>query len=210
VNWHWSDRTSLQSGMTLLACSMVLFGVALLASASLRSQQDNISLTYSAVDRLIAQQAADSALQDAAMSLSITPPDDATISTQGSHHFGDITGQHFPFGGPAQSCAAPEYLIEPLAHSGNAGAPQDEAVPYRYRVTATGLGLSRATSVVLQAEFEVQACTVPKNEDANDKQGESQNSMGNAVQSAEPASGQRDTNCNPYVRRLAWRMLRTT
>jgi hypothetical protein len=41
--------------MTLLACSLVLLGVAMLASASLRSLQDDVSLTYSTIDRLLAQ-----------------------------------------------------------------------------------------------------------------------------------------------------------
>ena len=211
MNCHACRRAVFQTGMTLLACALVLFGVALLASASLRSQQDSISLTYSAIDRLLAQQAADSALRDAAMSLSMIPTNGVMVQVQGAHQLGDITGEHFPYGGPAQSCAAPEYFLEILPQSGSADAKsQEAAAPYHYRVTATGWGLSQATKVVLQAEFEAQACATARDSDARDKQGNSRNGMDNREQNDEPASGPSNADCVPFVRRIAWRIMSAT
>jgi Tfp pilus assembly protein PilX len=182
--------------MTLLTCSLVLFGVALLASASLRSQQDGISLTYSNIDRLLAQQAAESALRDAAVSLTMIPEDGAIGQALGSHRLGDITGEHFPYGGPGQSCAAPEYFLEPLSQSGSADTTQHEPVaPSRYRVTATGKGISQATMVLLEAEFEALTCGAVQ---------------GSGAQTDDQATGLPDAECTPRVRRLAWRLLRAS
>ena len=211
-------------GMTLLACSLVLLGVAMLASASLRSWQDDVSLSYSTIDRLLAQQAAEAALQDAAATLSMIPENLTIVQAQGSHHLGEITGERFAQGGPMQSCSAPEYFLEILPKASGIDPIQAEAsFPHRYRVTAKGKGLSEATVVVLRAEFETQTCDVEKigmvkdpqrdmqNVPQNAPQTAPQNSLQNGVQYStqkeEQASHQLEKECIPQVRRLAWRML---
>lgn len=216
MNRHVLRSVSQQSGMTLLSCSLVLLGVAMLVSASLRSSQDNISLTYSTIDRLLAQQAAETALSDAAATLLMIPQNLTTAQAQGSHHLGDITGQRFAQGGAMQSSAAPEYFLETLPYLSSADPSQpDVSSPHRYRVTAKGIGLSEMTTVVLQAEFETQTCTVEKIDTAKDTQNDLKNDLQNSlqkgtqggVQSDNKISAQIDTACIPYVRRLAWRML---
>ena len=203
-------------GMTLLACSLVLLGVAMLASASLRSIQDDVSLTYSTIDRLLAQQAAEAALKDAAATLSMIPKNLTIVQAQGSHQLGEITGERFAQGGPMQSCSAPEYFLEILPQASSINPIQAEASsPHRYRVTAKGKGLSEATVVVLRAEFETQTCAVEKISMAKDTQPDIQNVPQNdlqngvqySMQKEEQASDQIDTECIPQVRRLAWRML---
>ena len=203
-------------GMTLLACSLVLLGVAMLASASLRSIQDDVSLTYSTIDRLLAQQAAEAALKDAAATLSMIPKNLTIVQAQGSHQLGEITGERFAQGGPMQSCSAPEYFLEILPQASSINPIQPEASSHhRYRVTATGKGLSEATVVVLRAEFETQTCAVEKISMAKDTQPDIQNVPQNdlkngvqySMQKEEQASDQIDTECIPQVRRLAWRML---
>ena len=197
--------------MTLLACSLVLFGVALLASASLRSQQDSISLTYSIIDRLLAQHAAESALRDAAMSLTMMQRNGVIVQAQGLHHFGDITGEHFPYGSPGQSCAVPEYFLELLSQPAGADTTQNKVSDScRYRVTATGKGLSQATTVTLQAEFEAQMCNVTQDSGEKENQSNPRKSMGSGAQKDEQAAGQRDAGCIPNVRRVTWRLLRAT
>ena len=160
---HPLRTRALHKGMTLLACSLVLLGVAMLASASLRSLQDDVSLTYSTIDRLLAQRAAEAALQDAAVTLSMIPKDLTIVQAQGSHQLGEITGEHFAKGGPMQSCAAPEYFLEILPQASSINPIQPEVSSHhRYRVTAKGKGLSEATVVVLRADFEAQTCAVEK------------------------------------------------
>jgi Tfp pilus assembly protein PilX len=185
--------------MTLLACSLVLLGVAMLASASLRSIQDDVSLTYSTIDRLLAQQAAEAALQDAAVTLSMIPKSLTILQAQGSHYLGEITGERFAQGGPMQSCSAPEYFLEILPQASSIDPIQTEvSSPHRYRVTAKGKGLSEATVVVLRAEFEMQPCAIEKISMAKDVQ--------HSAQKEEQTSDQLDTECIPRVRRLAWRV----
>lgn len=208
-----------QSGMTLLSCSLVLMGVAMLASASLRSAQDDISLTYSTIDRLLAQQAAEAALRDAAATLLMIPQNLTIAQAQGLHHLGDVTGQRFAQGGAMQSFAAPEYFLETLPYSSSADPMQPEvSSPHRYRVTAKGKGLSEMTTVVLQAEFETQTCTVEKIDTLKNTQNDLKNDQQNSLQSGTQNSGQDDnkisdqidTACIPFVRRLTWRMLQTS
>lgn len=190
---------ALDKGMTLLACSLVLLGVAMLASASLRSIHDDVSLTYSTIDRLLAQQAAEAALQDAAVTLSMIPKSLTILQAQGSHYLGEITGERFAQGGPMQSCSAPEYFLEILPQASSIDPIQPEvSSPHRYRVTAKGKGLSEATVVVLRAEFEIQPCAIEKISMAKDGQ--------HSAQKEEQVSYQLDTECIPQVRRLAWRM----
>jgi Tfp pilus assembly protein PilX len=232
VSRHPLRARAQHKGMTLLACSLVLLGVAMLASASLRSIQDDVSLTYSTVDRLLAQQAAEAALQDAAATLSMIPENLTIVQAQGSHHLGEITGERFAKGGPMQSCSAPEYFLEILPKASGIDPIQAEAsFPHRYRVTAKGKGLSEATVVVLRAEFETQTCAVEKIGMAKDVQRDIQNVPQNVPQNApqnapqtglqsglqsgvqysmqkeEQASHQLEKECIPQVRRLAWRML---
>jgi Tfp pilus assembly protein PilX len=201
--------------MTLFACSLVLLGVAMLASAALRSLQDDVSLTYSTIDRLLAQHAAEAALRDAAATLPMIPKQLTMVQAQGSHHLGDITGERFAQGGPMQSCAVPEYLLEMLPQPPNADPMQTaESSPHRYRVTAKGKGISETTTVILQAEFEAQICAREKNDIAKDVQNGRPNDLQNSVQSSgkndEKISEQIDAKCIPHVRRLAWRMLHTS
>ena len=133
------------------------------------------------------------------------------MQTQGSHHFGDVTGENFPYGGPVQSCAAPEYVLEIIPQSGSADATPHEAVaPYRFRVTATGRGLSQATKAVLQAEFEAKSCATVRDRDALNKRDNARNGLENGEQNDETASGPPDADCVPYVRRIAWRIMRAT
>lgn len=224
MSFHPLRSRARHKGMTLLACSLVLLGVAMLASASLRSLQDDVSLTYSTIDRLLAQQAAEAALQDAAATLSMIPENLTIVQAQGSHHLGEITGERFAQGGPMQSCSAPEYFLEILPQASGIDPIQAEAsFPHRYRVTAKGKGLSEATVVVLRAEFETQTCAVEKIGMAKDVQRDIQNVPQNAPQNApqtglqsgvqysmqkeEQASHQLEKECIPQVRRLAWRML---
>ncbi len=208
------------AGMALIACSLVLLGVAMLASASLRSLQDDVSLTYSTIDRLLAQHAAEAALQDAAATLSMIPKNLTIVQAQGSHQLGDITGERFAQGGPLQSCSVPEYFLEILTQASGIEPIQPEvSSPHRYRVTAKGKGFSEATVVVLRAEFEMQACVVEKISKAKDAQRDLQNELNNdlqndrqigvqySAQKEEKISDQLDTECIPQVRRLAWRML---
>ena len=201
--------------MTLFACSLVLLAVAMLASAALRSLQDDVSLTYSTIDRLLAQHAAEAALRDAAATLPMIPKQLTMVQAQGSNHLGDITGERFAQGGPMQSCALPEYLLEMLPQPPNADPMQTaESSPHRYRVTAKGKGISETTTVILQAEFEAQICAREKNDIAKDVQNGRPNDLQNSVQSSgkndEKISEQIDAKCIPHVRRLAWRMLHTS
>ena len=212
---HHLQPVTRPSGMTLFACSLVLLGVAMLASAALRSLQDDVSLTYSAIDRVLAQHAAEAALRDAAATLAMIPKNLTIVQAQGSHHLGDITGERFAQGGPMQSCATPEYVLEMLPQPPNADPMQTaESSPHRYRVTAKGKGISETTTVILQAEFETQTCTREKNDIAKDGQNGRQNDLQNSVQSSgksdEKISERPDTECIPQVRRLAWRMLHTS
>jgi Tfp pilus assembly protein PilX len=218
--------------MALIACSLVLLGVAMLASASLRSLQDDVSLTYSTIDRLLAQHAAEAALQDAAATLSMIPKNLTIVQAQGSHQLGDITGERFAQGGPLQSCSVPEYFLEILTQASSIEPIQSAVSPsHRYRVTAKGKGLSEATVVVLRAEFEMQTCVGEKisiakdaqrdlqNDRQNGQQNDLQNELNNGLQNdrqigvqyseqkEEKISDQLDTECIPQVRRLAWRML---
>jgi len=199
VSCHPLRTPALDKGMTLLACSLVLLGVAMLASASLRSIQDDVSLTYSTIDRLLAQQAAEAALQDAAVTLSMIPKSLTILQAQGSHYLGEITGERFAQGGPMQSCSAPEYFLEMLPQASSIDPIQPEvSSPHRYRVTAKGKGLSEATVVVLRAEFEMQPCAIEKISISKDAQ--------HSAQKEEQTSDQLDTECIPRVRRLAWRV----
>ena len=199
MSCHPLRTPALDKGMTLLACSLVLLGVAMLASASLRSIQDDVSLTYSTIDRLLAQQAAEAALQDAAVTLSMIPKSLTILQAQGSHYLGEITGERFAQGGPMQSCSAPEYFLEILPQASSIDPIQTEvSSPHRYRVTAKGKGLSDATVVVLRAEFEMQPCAIEKISMAKDVQ--------HSAQKEEQTSDQLDTECIPRVRRLAWRV----
>jgi hypothetical protein len=68
--------------------------------------------------------------------------------------------------------------------------------------------------VVLQAEFETQACIVEKNDSTKDQPNDMQNGTQDGtkipVQNDGQTSDQVDTDCIPQVRRLAWRILHTS
>ena len=225
-----------QSGMTLVACSLVMLGVALLTSASLRSLEDGISLTYNAVDRRVAQQSADAALHDAAMMLAMRPDQPSIAQAQGAHRIGEITGAAFSYGGYLQPYELPDYVIEVLPQPGivNPGQAVSSA-PDIYRVTARGKGRSHLTTVILQADFALQLCNKGTDAQQNPAQeaeqkteqrtehgaqrSTEQNNRGQSAEqgtlrSAEPDTGQgteaHRVKCVPGVRQLAWRLLQAS
>lgn len=181
--------------MALLTASIVLFGVALLAGATLRSLQDGISLTHSVIDRELAQKAAEAALQDAAAMLTMTSHQLPLEKFRGAHQLGEITGAHYPFGGPMQSCEPPDYVVDvvPLSLTTEPGSKAPVTVEI-YRVTARGKGYSPSTTVILQADFELRIC--PPNEGA-------------VLKSAQDEALE-DAECAPGVRQLAWRVIQKT
>lgn len=227
---------AIQSGSTLFACSLVMLGVALLTSASLRSLEDGISLTHNAIDRRLAQRAAEAALHDAAMTLAMVP-DQLTIGQAlGAHPIGDITGAYFPFGGYLQPGELPAYVLEELpqpdiVNHAQAGNPP----PNIYRVTAHGKGRNDLTTIILQADFALQLCktgtVVIQNPAQEAEQKAEQSAARNTGKNDHGQSAQQDAGrnteqnigqdigrdpqakpakCVPGVRRLAWRLLHAT
>lgn len=149
-----------QSGSTLVACSLVLLGVALLSSATLRSVEDGTGVSLNAIDRRLAEQAAEAALHDAAMTLTMSPEQFAAAMALGPHRFGDITGERYPHGGQFQACAPPDYVLELLTQPELTNQASDGGMaPAVYRVTAHGKGRSELTTVTLQADFALHRCT---------------------------------------------------
>lgn len=196
-------RAVIESGITLVACSLVLLGVALLASASLRSLQDSISLVHSTHDRRIAQHAADAALHDAALMLTMIPDQLTVDNAQGAHRIGEITGAIFSHGGRLQSCELPSYVVEALSRTDSIDAASTESpVLELYRVTARGKGYSGSTTVVLQADFVLQICRAGISE--------AQHTVQDAEQVTEQNKEIKRAECISSVRRLAWRVLQTT
>lgn len=210
-------QSSVESGSTLLACALVMFGVALLTSAALRSLEDRISLTHNTVDRQLAQQAAEVALHDAALALAMTPDQLSPAEVQGAHRIGEMTGETYAYGGYLQPCELPEYVLELISASD---------ITNIYRVTAHGKGHNDSTTVTLQAEFAVQVCkndsdglqnTAP--ESAQDTERTTpEGTVNDAVQNPDQrevlsAGEQADIKrpaCVPGVRRLTWRLLQAT
>jgi Tfp pilus assembly protein PilX len=222
--------------VTLIACALMMFGVAMLTSAALRSLEDGISLTHNAVDRGLAQQAADTALHDAAMTLAMIPDQLTVAEAQGMHRIGDMTGETYAYGGYLQPGAPPAYVVEIISQSGNVNQLlAGSAPPDIYRVTAYGQGRSDSTRIILQADFAVQLCKTDSDALQNPSQEASQGAEQNAgestgqnagqstasgtSQSAGQSAGQtaaqgagedavpRRAACVRGVRRLAWRML---
>jgi Tfp pilus assembly protein PilX len=148
-----------QSGATLITCALMMFGVAMLTSAALRSLEDGISLTHNTVDRGLAQEAADTALHDAAMTLAMTPHQRTVAEVEGAHRIGEITGLSYAYGGYLQPGAPPTYVVEMISQSGTVNhSPAGSTPPDIYRVTAYGQGRSDSTRIILQADFAVQLC----------------------------------------------------
>lgn len=202
-------QSPVESGSTLVACSLVMFGVALLTSAALRSLEDRISLTHNAVDRRLAQQAAEAALHDAALTLAMIPDRLTLAEVQGTHRIGEMTGDTYVYGGYLQPCVLPEYVLEVIS-------PSD--INPIYRVTAQGKGYSDTTTVVLQADFAVQLCKTDSDASQTPaqeaEQGQESNRGQSAEQSTEPSVGRdsegKPVECVPGVRWLAWRLLQAT
>lgn len=219
-------QPSTQSGTTLIACSLVMFGVALLTSAAQRSLEDGISLTHNAVDHRLAQRAAEAALHDAAMMLAMTPDPLTVEEAQGAHRIGEMTGERYAYGGYLQPCEPPEYVLEVVpqptkANLAHAGIESSEI----YRVTARGKGHSDSTIVILQADFAVQLCKTDgdalqnptqdseqgaeKNTEERTEQPE-QSAAHTTSQSAAEETVPKRAACVRRVRRLAWRMLQAS
>ncbi len=206
-----------ESGSILLACSLVMFGVVLLSSAALRSLEDRISLTHNAVDRRLAQQAAEAALHDAARTLAMMPEQLTLAEVQGAHRIGELTGETYAYGGYLQPCALPEYVLQLIS-------PSD--ITNIYRVTAYGKGHNDSTTVTLQAEFAVQICKNDSDGLQNTTPELAQDTERNTPESALKEAGQspgrsevpstgegaeiKRAACVPGVRRLAWRLLQAT
>lgn len=198
---HLSPPASAQSGVTLVTCSLLMLGVTLLTSASLRSLHEGISLTHANADRRLAQLAADAALHDAATTLSMVPDQLSLAQAQGEHSLGEFTGASFSHGGRMQSGEPPRYLLELLPRPEDAPPAVSAAIsaPDLYRVTAWGTGRHTATTVVLQADFERLACHTA----ASAMPAEALAEAPESVSFTEAAV------CVPSVRRLAWRILPT-
>jgi Tfp pilus assembly protein PilX len=212
----------------------MMFGVAMLTSAALRSLEDGISLTHNAVDRGLAQEAADTALHDAAMTLAMIPDQLTVAKAQGTHRIGELTGETYAYGGYLQPGAPPTYVVEMISQSGTVNhSPAGSTPPDIYRVTAYGQGRSDSTSIILQADFAVQFCKsdsdalqnpvqepeqgAEQNAGKSTAQSTAQNTLHNAGHGAAQSAGQsagegadlKRAVCVPGVRRLAWRMLQS-
>ncbi len=119
-----------------------------------------MGVSLNAIDRLLAERAAEAALHDAAMTLTMSPDQLSVGAALGAHPFGDITGERYPHGGPFQACAPPDYAIELLTQPDLTNhAPDVSTAPAVYRVTAHGKGRSESTTVTLQADFVLHRCT---------------------------------------------------
>lgn len=229
--------TARQSGSTLVACSLVLLGVALLSSATLRSVEDGTGASLNAIDRLLAEQSAEAALHDAAMTLTMSPEQFAAATALGPHRYGDITGERYPHGGKFQACAPPDYVLELLTQPELINHTSDGGMaPAIYRVTAHGIGRSESTTVTLQAEFALHRCTTGSDaspsgvqevvQDAEQDAAQSntaqstaqsaaqeaglnpaQNTTPGPVQESSSPTEAKPAPCVPGVRRLAWRLL---
>lgn len=187
-----SSGPASEAGITLCVCSVILFGVALLISASLRSLDDSISLAHGYRDRQVAQQAADAALDDGAKSLLLIGDPLTADQVQGAHAMGALTGETFPHGGHLQSRELPAYVLERLSSPSSGGStPDGVPSPEIYRITARGTGYSAQTKMTLQAEFEWRPCPTRLGDDAGSSQD------GSAHRSA----------CVPDVRQLSRRQL---
>lgn len=233
-----STQSPSQSGATLIACALMIFGVAMLTSAALRSLEDGISLTHNAVDRGLAHEAADTALHDAAMTLAMIPDRLTVAEVQGTHRIGELTGETYAYGGYLQPGAPPTYVVEMISQSGTVNhSPAGSTPPDMYRVTAYGQGRSDSTSIILQADFAVQLCNSDRDALQNPVQEPEQGAEQNAgkstaentaqntphntphnaghgaVQSTGQSAGEdadlKRAVCVPGVRRLAWRMLQS-
>lgn len=219
-------QPSTQSGTTLITCSLVLFGVALLASAAQRSLEDGISLTHNAVDRQLAQRAAEAALHDAAMMIAMIPDPLTVEEARGTHRIGEMTGERYAFGGYLQPYVSPEYSLEVVprptsVNRAHAGIESSEI----YRVTARGKGHGDSTTVILQADFAVQLCKTDSDALQNPAQDSQHGTEKNTEerteqpgqiaahsesQSADEEAAPKRAACARRVRRMAWRMLQAS
>ena len=119
-----------------------------------------MGVSLNAIDRRLAEQAAEAALHDAAMTLTMSPEQFAVATALGPHRFGDITGERYPHGGQFQACAPPDYVLELLTQADLSNHASDGGTaPAIYRVTAHGKGRSESTTVMLQADFALHRCT---------------------------------------------------
>jgi Tfp pilus assembly protein PilX len=198
---HLSLPPTAQSGVTLVICSLLMLGVALLTSASLRSLHEGISLAHGNADRRLAQMAADAALHDAVTTLSMIPDQLSLAQAQGAHALGEFTGASFSHGERMRSGESPRYLLELLPRSEDTPPAVLAATPAPdiYRVTAWGTGRHTATTVVLQADFERQACHTAAIAMPAEV-------LAEALESAAPDEA---AVCVPRMRQLAWRILPT-
>lgn len=138
------------SGFTLLPCLILSMALLMMTLAALRFAHDFRFLITANVDRLIAKEAAEAALQDAYRHLEIG---DDPLSLAGNdvvYKFGSITGDGFSYGGRMQSAASPEYQFKVIHVSGLEGIA---------RVTATGFGIFDSTRAVIQVDYVIRLCS---------------------------------------------------
>lgn len=184
-------RSPAQSGTTLIACVLVMFGVAMLISAALRSLEDGISLTHNAVDRRLAQRAADAALHDAALMLMKVPDQISVAEAEGAHRIGELTGETYAYGGHLQPIAPPDYVLEVIASSDADDRVRSVSTPFDiYRVTAQGKGRRDSTAVILQADFALQRCKTGSDAVQNTEKKSRQGTEGNISEEAGQTGGQ--------------------
>jgi Tfp pilus assembly protein PilX len=140
---------SAKRGFTLLPCLILTMALLMLTVAGLRFSHDFRRLMSGHVNRLIAREAAEAALQDAHEHLKIN---DDPLSLEGSnvvYKYGSMTGDMFSFGGRMQSIDSPEYQLDVKRIT------TDEGIS---RITATGFGMQTSTRVVIEADYAIRMC----------------------------------------------------
>lgn len=138
------------SGFTLLACLVLSMALLMMTLAALRFAHDFRFLVTANVDRLIAKEAAEAALQDAYHHLEISDDPLSVAANDIVYKFGSVTGSGFSYGGRMQSIASPEYQLAVLH------LHEQEGIS---RVTATGFGMVVSTRAVIQADYVIRLCS---------------------------------------------------
>jgi Tfp pilus assembly protein PilX len=136
-------------GFSLMPCVVLITVLALITLTTLRFSYDFQLFTKGRIDRLIAKEAAEIALQDAYAHLKTS---DDPLSVSGNeviYEYGSVTGDTFPFGGRMQSIKPPEYQINVIRTNPSEGIS---------RVTATGFGVFSTTQFIAQMDYAIRLC----------------------------------------------------